>query len=96
MELKLKKNKKGFAAVQSIILTIVIIAVTLAVGLMILGQLKSSLTAGSEEANATGELIAKLATLPTYIGIMIVVVIFGVILAYLMGWLGGRRRGGAV
>jgi amino acid permease len=91
----LKKNKKGFAAVQGVILTVVIIAVTLAVGLMILGQLKASLTPGSEEANATSELLMKLGTLPTYIGILIIVTIFGVILAYLMGWLGGRRRGAA-
>lgn len=85
-----KKNKKGFQAIQGIILTLVVITVTLAVGLMILGKLNEKLTAGSAEANATRELITELGKLPTYIGILIIVAIFGVIIAYLVGWLGGR------
>ncbi|MEM2175212.1 MAG: hypothetical protein QXI58_06295 [Candidatus Micrarchaeia archaeon] len=92
--LKERNNKKGFAGVQGIILTLVIITVTLAVGLMILGKLKEKLTAGSAEANATEELIKEMSHLPTYIGILIIVAIFGIIIAYLVGWLGrgGRRR----
>ncbi len=90
-----KKNKKGFSAIQGIILTVVVIAVTLAVGLMILGQLQGAMTPGSPEANATTALIEKLADLPVYIGILIIVAVFGFIIAYLSGWLGGRgRRGG--
>ncbi|MFH8119454.1 MAG: hypothetical protein QXS37_01440 [Candidatus Aenigmatarchaeota archaeon] len=87
-----RNNKKGFAAVQGIILTLVLITVTLAVGLMILGKLKEKLTAGSAEANATEDLIREMSNLPTYIGILIVVAIFGVIIAYLVGWLGGRGK----
>ncbi|MFH8119914.1 MAG: hypothetical protein QXS37_03880 [Candidatus Aenigmatarchaeota archaeon] len=92
--LKERNNKKGFAGVQGIILTLVIITVTLAVGLMILGKLKEKLNPGSAEANATEDLIREMSNLPTYIGILIIVAIFGIIIAYLVGWLGrgGRRR----
>lgn len=93
-EQKNKKNKKGFQAVQGIILTLVIITVTLAVGLMIIGKFKEKLTPNSEEANATAELLKEISGITTYIGILIVVAIFGIILSYLLGWFGGggRRR----
>ncbi|MEM5871288.1 MAG: hypothetical protein QW051_00275 [Candidatus Aenigmatarchaeota archaeon] len=87
-------NKKGFAAVQGIILTIVLITVTLAIGLMILGKLKEKLTAGSAEANATEDLLTELSGVTSYVGILIIVAIFGIVISYLLGWLGGGRRGG--
>lgn len=92
MKAEQKVNKKGFAAVQGIILTIVLITVTLAVGLMILGKLKEKLTAGSAEANATSDLITELSGVTSYIGILIIVAIFGIVISYLLGWLGGGRR----
>lgn len=89
------KNKRGFAALQGIVLSIVLVAITIGLGLMILGEFKGAMVAGSEEANATAIIIEKIATIPNWIGILIIVAIAGIILSYLMGWLGGRsRRGG--
>jgi len=84
------KSKKGFAQIATIVLTIVIISVVLVIGLLILGNLKTQLTANSAEANATGTMITALATIPGYVTILIIVAVFGFILAYLMGWLGGK------
>lgn len=88
------KNKKGFAAIQGLVLTVVVVGVTLVVGLLILGKLKTALgldSTTSAEYNATGDLITQLAGIPTWIGILILVAIFGIIIAYLMGYLGGNK-----
>jgi uncharacterized protein involved in cysteine biosynthesis len=85
------KSKKGFAQIATIILTVVILAVVLVIGFLILGNLKTQLTPGSSEANATEQLITALATIPGYVTILIIVAVFGFILAYLMGWLGGAK-----
>lgn len=88
------KKKQGFAAIQGLVLTVVVVGVTLVVGLLIMGELRDALTPASEEYNATGEMIEQLAGIPTWIGILILVAIFGIIIAYLMGYLGGNKMAG--
>ncbi len=87
------KNKRGIAALQGVILTIVFVALLLGVGLMLLDKFQSSLTEGSAAANATSDIITELAGIPTYIGIIIIVAIMGIIISYLLGWFGGRKTG---
>jgi len=89
------KNKKGFQALSGIIMTIVLVALVLGVGFMVLSQFQKQLTPSSSEANATGEIITALATVPGWISILIIVAIAGIVIAYLMGWFGGgkKRRG---
>ena len=78
-----KMSKKGnVSGIQGFIMAIVGVAVILAVGLIVLGQLKASTTASSAEANATQAIITKLATVPTWIGILITVALAFIVLGY--------------
>ncbi len=72
--------------IQGFILSIVGVAVVLAVGLIVLSQLQTnSLTAagGSTVAsNATGSIITQLGTVPQWIGIIITVALAFIVLGY--------------
>ena len=75
----LKKGQVG--NIQGFIMAIVGVAVVLAVGLIVLGELKDSTTDPNATA-ATGEIITKLATVPTWIGIIIVVSLAFIVLGF--------------
>ena len=80
-------NKKGQVVDQlkGFIMGIVVIAIVLGIGLYMLQQFSTTIkgTATSTVAsNATDDLITKLATAPTWIGLLIVVVFATAILAY--------------
>ena len=78
-----KLNKTGqVSGIQGFIMAIVGVAVILAVGLIVLGQLSASTTANSAERNATDSIITKLATVPTWIGILITVALAFIVLGY--------------
>ena len=83
MEL-LKKGQVG--NVQGFIMSIVGVAVILAVGLIVLQELQTSVNATSTDGgaafNATGEIITKMATVPTWIGILITVSLAFIVLGY--------------
>jgi len=81
--MKMLDHKKGNAAgVQSFILTIVGVGVILAVGLVILVNLGAGLDADSAAANATTAIVTQLATVPTWIGILITVAMAFIVLGY--------------
>lgn len=81
--MKMMKAKDGQVGnIQSFIMGIVTVAVVLAIGLVVLSQLKGSLTTDSAEANATGSIITKLSTVPTWIGIIITVSLAFIVLGY--------------
>jgi len=83
---KMKMLKKGqIGNIQGFVMSIVGVAVVLAVGLIVLAELKGSTTANSEAANATGTIITKLATVPTWIGILITVALAFIVLGYFYG-----------
>ena len=84
-------NKKGqiVSNLQGFIMAIVTIGVILAVGLYVLQELQYATTADGTStgtstvaSNATGDVITKLGTAPTWIGLLIVVVFASAILAY--------------
>lgn len=79
-----KKNAEG--NIQGFILSIVGVAVVLAVGLIVLAQLQTnSIPAGSTTtiaSNATGAIITQLATVPQWIGIIITVSLAFIVLGY--------------
>jgi hypothetical protein len=78
-----KLNKTGqVMGIQGFIMGIVGISVILAVGLIVLSQLQSSVTENSTEYNATGAIITKLATVPTWVGILITVALAFIVLGY--------------
>ena len=78
MEL-MKKGQVG--NVQGFIMSIVGVAVVLAVGLIVLGELKDS-TDDPNATQATTDIINKLATVPTWIGILITVALAFIVLGY--------------
>jgi len=67
------------------------VAVVLAVGLIVLSELqtaaKTSAGATTIASNATGSIISKLATVPTWIGILIIVALAFIVLSFF----GGRQ-----
>ena len=75
----LKKGQVG--NIQGFIMAIVGVAVVLAVGLIVLAELKASTTDPNATA-ATGAIITKLATVPTWIGILITVSLAFIVLGY--------------
>ena len=82
----MKMLRKGQVGnIQGFVMSIVGVAVVLAVGLIVLSELKGSTTTDSAEYNATGTIITKLATVPTWIGILITVSLAFIVLGYFYG-----------
>ncbi len=86
----LKKAQVG--GLQGFILSIVTVAIVLAIGLIVLQELKTAstsdgTTAGTATAasNATGTIITKLASVPTWIGIIIIVALAFIVLSFFIG-----------
>ena len=76
-------NKKLQAGnLQGFILTIVGVAVVLAVGLIVLTELEATTTSGSAASNATNDIIDAMGTIPTWIGIIIVVALAFIVLSF--------------
>ena len=83
---KMKMLKKGQVGnIQGFVMSIVGVAVVLAVGLIVLAELKGSSTPDSAAYNATGTIVTKLATIPTWIGILITVSLAFIVLGYFYG-----------
>ena len=87
--MKLLKNNKQVGGMQAFILGIVSVAVVLAVGLIVLSELQTAAQVGgvstgatTTASNATGSIITKLATVPTWVGIIIVVALAFIVLGY--------------
>lgn len=86
----LKKAQVG--GMQGFILSIVTVAIVLAIGLIVLQELKSASTSdgtstgtATSASNATGTIITKLATVPTWIGIIIIVALAFIVLSFFIG-----------
>ncbi len=99
----LKKGQVG--GLQGFILSIVTVAIVLAIGLIVLNELSDTqvVTVSSGDCNtttggrvsgcgaaynATTTIIAKLATIPTWIGIIIIVALAFIVLSF---FIGGRQ-----
>ncbi len=97
----LRKGQVG--GLQGFILSIVTVAIVLAVGLIVLSELQISQVDSSKSAllcnesvggtrtacgaayNSTGTIITKLATVPTWIGIIIIVALAFIVLSFFIG-----------
>ena len=79
---KSKMGKKGqLGTLQSIIITLVVIGIVLGIGFMVLEEFYDQMTAGSEAADAVNETIAAMATIPTWLTIIVILAIVGILLA---------------
>ena len=89
----MKLLKKGqIGNLQGFILSIVTVAIVLAIGLIVLSELQTAaktggVSTGAETvaSNSTGTIIAKLATVPTWIGIIIIVSLAFIVLSFFIG-----------
>ena len=86
----LRKGQVG--GLQGFILSIVTVAIVLAIGLIVLQELKTASTSdgttsgtATAASNATGTIITKLATVPTWIGIIIIVALAFIVLSFFIG-----------
>jgi len=83
-------TKKNAEDIQGFILSIVGIAVVLAVGLIVLGQLVANINSGtanvdgvnSTASNATQDVIVQMGSIPNWIGILITVALAFIVLGY--------------
>lgn len=76
------KSKKGqIGTLQSIIITLVIIGIVLGVGFLVLEEFQDQMTAGSQAEDGVNETINALATIPTWLTIIVLIAIVGIILA---------------
>ena len=86
----LKRAQMG--GMQGFILSIVTVAIVLAIGLIVLNELSAASTSdgtstgtATAATNATNTIITKLATVPTWIGIIIIVALAFIVLSFFMG-----------
>ena len=86
----LKKAQVG--GLQAFILSIVTVAIVLAIGLIVLKELSDATTttgvSGGTATNASkaiNTIITKLATVPTWIGIIIIVALAFIVLSFFIG-----------
>jgi hypothetical protein len=80
---KMKMLKRGqVGGIQTFVISIVGVAVVLAVGLTVLSELSSSMTADSSAKNSTDLIVTKMATIPTWIGIIITVALAFIVLGF--------------
>ena len=86
----LKKAQVG--GLQGFILSIVTVAIVLAIGLIVLQELSDAAKVGGTSSGAdtnasvaTDSIIVKLATVPTWIGIIIIVALAFIVLSFFIG-----------
>lgn len=86
-------DKKGNVnKLTSFALVLVVFTVVLAIGLTVLSQLNTNLTAGTAEANATASMITHLGTIPGWIPVIIVAMVGGIVLFLVIKQFGGGGR----
>jgi len=85
-------RKAQVGSVQGLIMSIVVAAVLLAIGLLILSQISDASRIGgvstgvaTAASNATDSVIGKLGQVPTWIGIIVIVGLAMVVLAFFYG-----------
>ena len=86
----LRKGQVG--GLQGFILSIVTVAIVLAIGLIVLNELSTaarvdgvSTGKATNASAATDSIITKLATVPTWIGIIIIVALAFIVLSFFIG-----------
>ena len=80
-----KKGQFGLESLQTVAITVVIVAVVAVLGLQLLGDQQDDLTANSAEYNATAEgidAVAKIpAKLPMIVGVIVLVIVIVILIA---------------
>jgi len=88
-------NKKGqIGNLQSIIITLVTVGIILGIGFMVLEEFRDNMTAGSNAYTGVNETINAMNKIPTWLGIIVILAIVGILLAIVFAVL--PRQGGTV
>lgn len=78
------KDKRGqLGNLQGIIITLVVIGIVLGVGFLVLTEFQDSMVTDSEAYNATGDVVEALTKVPTWLGVIVIIAIVGILLAIL-------------
>ena len=87
-------NKKGqIGNLYPTILALVLIGMLLGAGLLVLDKFQGAMTAGSKAQNGTLKAIDALYDIPnTWLAVIVVVIVAGLVIAILVGAFGGKRR----
>ena len=90
------KTKKGqIGNLQSIIITLVVVGMVLGIGFLVLDEFKDAMTTGSNAQQATNTTITALAKVPTWLGIIVILAIVGILLGIIFTVL-PRSSGGGI
>ena len=75
-------NKKAqIGTLQTIIITLVTVGIVLGIGFLVLEEFYDQMTPASEAALAVNETIVAMATIPTWLSIIVILAIVGILLA---------------
>ena len=87
------KDKRGqMSSLQGIIITLVVIGIVLGVGFMVLTEFQTSMETDSSGYNATGEVVEALGKVPTWLGVIVVIAVVGILLSILFNSLPQTRE----
>jgi len=88
------KTKKGqMGTLQNLVISLVVIGIVLGIGLLVLGEFKDQMDTGSEEYNATNLTIYAIGKIPSWLSIIVILAIVGILLAIVFSVL--PRGGGS-
>ncbi len=77
----LKKKKAQLGTLQTIIITLVTVGIVLGIGFLVLEEFYDQMTVGTEAALAVNETIVAMAQIPTWLSIIVILAIVGILLA---------------
>jgi len=93
MKSLLIKNKKGqIGTLQSIVITLVTVGIVLGIGFLVLEEFKDQMNPGSQAESGVNETINAMAKIPTWLPIIVILAIVGILLAIVFSVL--PRTGG--
>jgi len=81
MEQKHWTKKAQVATLQGIIITLVVIGIVLGVGFLVLEEFQDQMDSGSEAELGVNDTITALKKVPTFLSIIVIVAIVGILLA---------------
>ena len=78
---KLLNKKAQLGTLQSIIISLVVVGIVLGIGFLVLEEFMDQMTADSEAESGVNETIQALAEIPTWLSIIVILAIVGILLA---------------
>ena len=96
MKLKSLSKKGQIENLQTIIIALVVIGIVLGIGFVVLEEFQDQMESGSEAESGVNETIQALIGIPNWLGIIVILLIVGILLAIVFSVLPRASRGMAV